>query len=128
MVQGHPPVLGRRVTVVRGAALSGGAAWLLLVPAAELARRDLLSYDGYNRFLALPLLLFTVALSLAAGALGSEERPPGRVGFTVAASGASLLLIGNIVEFYGVVAQDRLNAYAASRASEQDHWIGSDVG
>ncbi len=50
------------------------------------------------------------------------------MGFTVAAAGAGLLLIGNIVEFYGVLAQDRLNAYAASRAGEEDHWIGSDVG
>lgn len=126
-VQGHLPVLGRRVTIVRGAALLGGVAWLLLVPAAELTRRELLSYDGYNRFLALPLLLFTVALSLAAGALGLRERLA-RVGFAMAASGAGLLLIGNIVEFYGVLLQDRLNAYAASRAGEEDHWIGSDLG
>jgi hypothetical protein len=69
MVQGHLPVLGRRVVIVRRAALLGGAAWLLLAPAAEITRRELLSYDGYNRLLALPLLLFTVALSLAPGAL-----------------------------------------------------------
>ncbi len=127
MVQRHLPVLGRRVTIVRGAALLGGVAWLLLVPAAELTRRELLSYDGYNRFLALPLLLFSIALSFAAGALGLRERL-GRVGFTMAASGAGLLLIGNVVEFYGVLLQDRLNAYAASRVGEEDHWIGSDLG
>ncbi len=46
----------------------------------------------------------------------------------MAAAGAGLLLIGNVVEFYGVLLQDRLNAYAASRAGEEDHWIGSDLG
>ena len=36
-------------TVGGTAAMLGGLAWLLLIPAAELHRRELLSYDGYNR-------------------------------------------------------------------------------
>ncbi len=127
MPQGHPPVLRRRVTIVRVAALFGGVAWLLLAPAAELTRRDLLSYDGYNRLLAIPLLLFTVALLLAPAALALRV-PLGKVGFSVAAVGAGLLLIGNIVEFYGVLLQDGLNAQAAHEAGVSEHWIGSDLG
>jgi hypothetical protein len=61
------------------------------------------------------------------GALGLRERL-GKVGFAVAASGAGLLLIGNVVEFYGVLLQDQRNAQAAFEAGENEHWIGSDLG
>jgi hypothetical protein len=107
------------------AALLGGAAWLLLAPAAELKRRDLLSYDAYNRLVAVPLLLFTVALMLAPRALAA--RGLARAGLAVAAAGAGLLLAGNVIEFYGGLLQDRPNAYAAY-GSDQEPWIGSDVG
>lgn len=76
----------------------GGLAWILLAPAAELVRRDLLSYDGYNHPLAVPLLLFTIALSLAPRALSARGRLA-EVGFSVAAAGAGLLLIGNVLDF-----------------------------
>ena len=108
-------------------AVLGGLAWLLLAPAAELVRRDLLSYDGYNRVLAVPLLLFAIALSVAPRALPVRGRLAG-AGMLAAAAGAWLLLIGTIIEFYGVLLQDGLNAYAASRAGADEHWIGSDVG
>lgn len=72
----------------------------MLVPASELERRGLLSYDGYNRLLAVPLLLFTVALLLAPGALSIRSRPA-RVGFRIAAVGSALLWAGNVIEFYG---------------------------
>ncbi len=118
----------RRSSDIGGrAAALGGLAWGLLAPAAELVRRDLLSYDGYNRLLAVPLLLFTIALSLAPRALSPRGRLA-RVGFPLAAAGAALLLLGNVVEFYGVLLQDGLNAYAASEAGADEHWIGSDVG
>ena len=107
------------------AALLGGGAWLLLAPAAELQRRDLLSYDGYNRLVAVPLLLFTVALVLAPRVLGA--RGAARTGFRAAAVGAGLLLAGNGIEFYGVLLQDRPNSYAAY-GTGQEPWIGSDVG
>ena len=106
-------------------ALLGGAAWLLLAPAAELHRRDLLSYDGYNRLIAVPLLLFTVALVLAPQVL--DARGLARTGLRVAAAGAGLLVAGNVIEFYGVLLQDRPNSYAAYE-SGQEPWIGSDVG
>ncbi len=117
----------RLPAIAGGAAVLGGLSWLLLVPAVELERRNLLTYDGYNRLLAVPLLLFAVALSAAPRALPAPGRLA-RVGFAVAATGAGLLLIGNVVEFYGVLFQGDLNAYAAFQASRADHWIGSDVG
>jgi hypothetical protein len=122
-----PSAQRRQPAIGGGAAVLGGLAWLLLAAAAELVRRDLLSYDGYNRLLAVPLLLFAIALSWAPRALSTGGRLAS-VGFSLAAVGAGLLLIGNVVEFYGVLLQDRLNAYAASQAGADEHWIGSDVG
>lgn len=109
------------------AAILGGVTWLLLVPAAELHRRDLLGYDGYNRLLAIPLLLFLVALLAAPRALTVPGRSV-RAGFLTAAVGVGLLLAGNIAEFSGVLLQDQPNAYAATQAGETDHWVGSDIG
>lgn len=125
MLREEPVAVGRRSRMAGTAALLGGAAWLLLAPAAELQRRDLLSYDSYNRLVAVPLLLFLVALVPAPRALAL--RGLARAGLAVAAAGTALLLAGNVVEFYGVLLQDRPNAYAAS-GSGQEQWIGSDVG
>ncbi|MDQ3646737.1 MAG: hypothetical protein M3345_07360 [Actinomycetota bacterium] len=107
--------------------MGGGTGWLLLIVAAELERRNMLSYDGYNRLLAPSLLLFTVALSAAPRALHVDRRTT-KVGLTVAAVGAGLLLVGNLIEFYGVLFQDQLNANAAREAGRSEHWIGSDIG
>ncbi len=110
------------------AALLGGLGWLLLAPAAELVRRDLLSYDGYNRLLAVPLLLFTVALALASRRSVWRTDRAVRAGLLVASVGSGLLLVGNLVEFYGVLLQDDLNAQAAHQAGRAEHWLGSDIG
>ena len=107
------------------AAMLGGAAWLLLVPAAELQRREMLSYDGYNRLVAVPLLLFTVALVLTPRVLAVGGLA--RTGLRVAAVGGGLLFAGNVVEFYGVLLQDRPNSYAAYGTGKEP-WIGSDIG
>lgn len=114
-------------TVGGTAAMLGGLAWLLLIPAAELHRRELLSYDGYNRLLAIPLLLFLVALLAVSRALTVAGRSV-RAGLLAAAVGVGLLLAGNVAEFYGVLLQDQPNAYAAAQAGEASHWVGSDVG
>ena len=126
MVEDTLPWLARRSRLAGAAAGLGGVCWLLLVPAAELVRRDLLSYDAYNRLLAVPLLLFSVALALTSRSLSGVGQLSQR-GFAVAAAGAVLLFLGNAVEFYGVLLQDRPNAYAAYQ-SGQESWIGSDVG
>jgi hypothetical protein len=110
------------------AAVFGGLGWLLLAPAAELVRRDLLSYDGYSRLLAVPLLLFNVALALASRrSVWGKDRGV-RAGLLVASVGSGLLLVGNVVEFYGVLLQDDLNAQAAYQAGRPEHWLGSDIG
>lgn len=109
------------------AAILGGVTWLLLVPAAELHRRELLGYDDYNRLLAIPLLLSLMALLAASRALTVAGRSV-RAGFLTAAVGVGLLLAGNVAEFYGVLLQDQPNAYAATQAGETDHWLGSDIG
>lgn len=120
---GRPHVAGATGT----AALLGGLAWLALIPAAELQRRGLVTYDAYNRLLVVPLVLFTVALSQAARAARDRRRAE-RLGFAIAATGAAVLSIGNVAEFYGVLLQDALNAYAAPEARVDKHWVGSDVG
>ena len=107
------------------AAILGGLAWLLLLPAAELHHREVLSYDGYNRVLAIPLPFLLVALVAAPKALTVVDRTV-RAGLITAAVGVGLLLAGNVAEFYGVLLQDQPNAYAA--AGEGDHWVGSDIG
>lgn len=117
----------RGVVAISGAALLGGLAWLVLIPAAELQRRGVITYDAYNRLLVVPLVCFAAALSHAAWAARYGRRAE-RLGFAVAATGAAVLSIGNIVEFYGVLLQDGLNAFAASEAGVDKHWIGSDVG
>lgn len=113
--------------IAGGAAVLGGACWLALVPAAELQRRGVIGYDGYNRLLVIPLLLFAVALSQARRLHGADRRGV-RVGLTLAAVGATTMAVGNVVEFYGVLLQGDLNAYAAAQAGVDEHWIGSDVG
>ncbi len=114
-------------TVGGTAAMLGGLAWLLLIPAAELHRRELFSYDGYNRLLAIPLPLFLVALLALSRALTVTGRSA-RAGLLASAVGVGLLLAGNVVEFYGVLLRDQRNAYAAAQAGEVQHWVGSDVG
>ena len=106
----------------------GRAAWLLLVPAAELQRRGLLSYDGYNRLLVLPPLLLLLALASAPRALVVPPERSVRSGFVAAAAGVALLFAGNVTEFYGVLLQGEPDACAAVQAGASDHWVGSDLG
>jgi hypothetical protein len=115
---------GRTASTLGGnAAILGGLTWLLLVPGAELQRRGLLSYDGYNRLLAIPLLFFLVAMLAAPRALTVASRSV-RAGLITSSVGVGLLLAGNIVEFYGVLLQDLPNANAAAGIQ----WAGSDIG
>lgn len=113
--RGAEALLGSRSSAVAGwFALLAGIGWLVLVPAGELERRDLLSYEGYNRLVAPPLLLFGIALLLAPSVLSVRSRLGG-IGMRVAAVGSALLLVGNLTEFYGVLLQDDLNAQGPMR-------------
>ena len=109
------------------ACIVGGASWALLGPAAVLERNNVLSYDNYNRLLTIPLLLFLVGF-IAAGSLVRTRARQGTVGFAVAALGLFLLLIGNVVEFWGVLLQSKPNAHAAFEMASSEHWVGSDIG
>lgn len=65
------------------------------VEPAELHRRGVLGYDGYNRLLAIPLLLLLVALLAAPRALTVPGRSA-RAGLIAAAVGVGLLLAGAV--------------------------------
>ena len=112
--------------VAKGA-LVAAIGWLLLIPATELERRNMLSYDGYNRLLALPLILFAVTFWRAPQVLPAEAKSA-QLGFRIAAVGAGVLFVGNVVEFYGVLLQSEPNAYAAHLGGNANHWVGSDIG
>ncbi len=105
----------------------GGIAWALLGPAAVLERSNILGYDSYNRLLTLPLLLFLVGF-IAAGPLLRPRTRPGAVGFVVVGFGLLLLLVGNALEFWGVLLQSQRNAQMAYETGAGEHWIGSDIG
>lgn len=105
----------------------GGIAWALLGPAAVLERNNVLSYDTYNRLLTLPLFLFLIGFIAAEWLLHPRTRP-GTVGFVAAALGLVLLLVGNVIEFWGVLLQSKPNAQKAHETGATEHWIGSDIG
>jgi hypothetical protein len=109
------------------ACIAGGIAWALLGPAAVLERNDVLSYDAYNRLLALPLLLFVVGF-ISAEWLLRPRTARGTAGFLVATFGLFSLLAGNVIEFWGVLLQSKPNAQAAHETGVGEHWIGSDIG
>lgn len=105
----------------------GGVAWALLGPAAVLERNNVLSYDTYNRLLTLPLFLFLVGFLAAEWLLRPQTRP-GTVGFVTVALGLVLLMVGNVIEFWGVLLQSKPNAQQAHETGAAEHWIGSDIG
>lgn len=100
---------------------------MLLGPAAVLERNDTLSYDAYNRLLTLPLLLFLVGV-LTTGERLRLRTTPGTVRFVGVVLGLVLLLVGNVIEFWGVLLQPKLNAQTAHEAGVGEHWLGSDIG
>ncbi len=79
--------------MVGGAALLGGLGWLLLLPAAELERRNLLSYDGYNRFLAVPLLLFPDLIRSLGEEIPSQVRRAIMMGSSCSLDGTRCVLV-----------------------------------
>ncbi len=105
----------------------GGIAWALLGPAAVLERTNLLSYDTYNRVLTLPLFLFLVGFIASEWLLRPRTRL-GTVGFVTVALGLLLLLVGNGIEFWGVLLQSKPNAQKAHETGATEYWIGSDIG
>lgn len=85
-----------------------------------------LTYDDYNRLFTLPLLLILVGWLGIFPHLGSSSASM-RGGWTAALAGMSIMLVGNVVEFWGILFQDKPNAYAATGSGEEA-WVGSDIG
>lgn len=121
----------RRMERLSGlAAIVSGVAWAVAFPLVATEATDApvgLGYDDYNRLLTLPLLLLPIALA----GLHSLQRPRlgrwGRVGAVVALFGALLLLVGNVVEFWGVLASDH-PVFAIASPRSIMWWQGSDIG
>ena len=86
-----------------------------------------LSYDGYNRLFTLPLLLLVVGWPGFLLRLRSGLRSQAGSGWAVVLVGLAVMLAGNAIEFWGVLLQDKPNAYAATTSGEEA-WVGSHVG
>jgi hypothetical protein len=105
------------------AAAAGGVLWLILVPAVGLYRGGDLSYGGYQRLVALPLLAFIVAWALL-----RPEVPDGRalLGWWLALAGFALAFAGTALEFWFALPFGEETAATASTRGAG--WWGADVG
>lgn len=114
--------------MTRRAALActlAGAAWLALIPASAMFDADALSYDGYYRVMAVPLLLFLVAwLALRRG---WPRTARAEAGYWLTLAGLALVFAGDTLEFWGAWLLDETNARAAY-GSGTEAWWGSNVG
>lgn len=118
---------GASRSALAAAAIAGGALWAALAVPAGLESTGGLSYDAFNRLLALPVLLMLVGLVGVYRVLVPACKLA-RTGFATLAFGFVLLLAGNIVEFWGSLVLDKVNAHAAHEAGASEHWVGSDIG
>jgi hypothetical protein len=108
------------------AAVAGGLAWLALVPASLLYRSGELSFEGYYRGVAVPLVL----LALAWGLLWPVWRPQdlrARFGYGLTLAGLALAATGTALEFWAGWAAGEESARRPG-APDEVGWWGSDVG
>jgi hypothetical protein len=105
------------------AAATGGLLWLALVPAVALYRDGDLSYGGYQRLVAVPLLAFVVAWALL-----RPQIPDGRalLGWWLSLAGFALAFAGSTIEFWAALPLGRETA--ATSATRGAGWWGADVG
>lgn len=112
------------------AAIAAGVGWAVALPlVASEASADPVGwrYDDWNRVLTAPLLLLVVALvGLRAAQAGRLSRW-GRRGAWLALTGAVLMAIGNVVEFWLVLGSGR-EVFAIADPRGLDVWAGSTVG
>ena len=120
--------------MVRGTVVRRGGPALMLGGILWVAARFLvtfdpppLTYDGYNRLFTLPLLFILVGWAAAFAVLRRRADRSAQRGWAVALVGLAVMLVGNVVEFWGVMLQDRPNAYAAMERGEAA-WAGSAIG
>ena len=102
-----------------------GASWLALIPASVLLRDGDLSYDGYYRVLAVPLLLFALAWLALRPAWPRDWRA--ELGYWATLAGLVLVFAGDALEFWGAWLTGKTNAFEAYRTGGESWW-GSDLG
>jgi len=112
------------------AAILAGIFWGFTLPLIATQATDDpvgLRYDDFNRWLTLPLALLLVTLVALHVLLRGRLPRSGRLGTALAAGGAALMLLGNLVEFWAVM---RTDDYVAAIAEERnvEEWAGSTVG
>ena len=108
------------------ASVLGGVAWLGLIAASELYERDDLSYGGYYRYLALPLLLFVIAWIAFRGSWPQRDLRE-QAGYFVTLAGLALVFAGAALEFWGSWAVGEPipdSGYGA----EDEVWRGAELG
>jgi hypothetical protein len=86
------------------------------------------SYDDYNRFLTLPLVLMLVCSFGIYQLLLKPLRGLIRVSGILLTVSFTLLLLGNMIEFWLVLFQNQENAYAAWQSGSSEIWLGSHIG
>lgn len=112
------------------AAILAGVFWAFTLPLiATQATLDPtgLRYDDFNRWRTLSLLLVVATLVLLRALTGTRLPRAGRLGWTVALAGASLMVLGNLVEFWLIfLTDDFVTPIAEDR--NVDEWVGSTIG
>jgi hypothetical protein len=112
------------------AAILAGLGWAVALPlVATAASADPVGwrYDDYNRVLTAPLLLAVLALAGVRAAQVEHLSKWGRRGAWLALAGAGTMVVGNVVEFWLVLASDA-EVYAIAHPRDLDEWVGSTVG
>lgn len=112
------------------AAILCGVGWAVGLPlVATAASADPVGwrYDDFNRVLTAPLLLVLLALAGVRAAQAERLTAWGRRGAWLALAGAAAMLVGNVVEFWLVLASDT-EVFAIADPRGLDVWVGSTVG
>jgi hypothetical protein len=86
------------------------------------------SYDDYNRFLTFPLVLMLICSFGIYQLLFKQRGGIIRVSGILLVISFTLLLLGNMIEFWVVLLQNKPNAYSAFRSGSNEVWIGSHLG
>jgi hypothetical protein len=105
----------------------GFAVGLPLVAVAASADPVGWRYDDFNRVLTAPLVLLVVALAGLRAVQAERLSRWGRRGASLALGGAVAMLVGNVVEFWLVLASEA-EVFAIADPRGLESWVGSTVG